>query len=112
MAELWKLSELNEKQGVYIKVLEIDSHSMLVSGFLGLVYHLMNQLAEGLLCNVLAETCHFYTQNLPTIVTLLPCAGLALGLQVSFFSHGDLPGRLSGLSILNVDQSIVRSAPQ
>jgi hypothetical protein len=42
--------------------------------------------AEGSLRDALAETCHFYVQNLPTVVTLLQCAGLALALLLSFFS--------------------------
>jgi len=61
--------------------------------------------AEGSLHNVLAvaETCHFYAQNLPTIVTFLPHAGLALALLLSFFSPENLPCRLL---LSNVDQSI------
>ncbi len=61
--------------------------------------------AEGSLRDVLAETCYFYAQNLPTIVTLLPRAGLALALLLSFFSPENLPG---GLSLSDVDQSIAR----
>ncbi len=36
--------------------------------------------AEGSLRDALAEMCYFYAQNLPTTMTLLPCAGLALAL--------------------------------
>ena len=60
---------------------------------------------EGSLRDALAETCYFYAQNLPTIVTLLPRAGLALALLLSFFSPENLPG---GLSLSDVDQSIAR----
>jgi 3-oxoacyl-ACP reductase-like protein len=55
--------------------------------------------------DALAETCYFYAQNLPTIVTLLPRAGLALALLLSFFSPENRPG---GLSLSDVDQSIAR----
>ncbi|KAN0115701.1 hypothetical protein V8E52_006647 [Russula decolorans] len=58
--------------------------------------------AEGLLRDALAETCYLYAQNLPTIVTLLPHAGLAIALLISFFSPENLPG---GLSLSDVDQS-------
>ena len=61
--------------------------------------------AEGSLRDALAETCFFYAQNLPTIVTLLPRAGLALALLLSFFSPERLPG---GLSLSDIDQSIAR----
>jgi hypothetical protein len=61
--------------------------------------------AEGSLRDALAETCYFYAQNLPTIVTLLPRAGLALALLLTFFSPENLPG---GLSLSDVDQSIAR----
>ncbi|KAF8465157.1 hypothetical protein DFH94DRAFT_360910 [Russula ochroleuca] len=61
--------------------------------------------AEGSLRDALAETCYFYAQNLPTIVTLLPRAGLALALLLSFFSPENLPG---GLTLSDVDQSIAR----
>ncbi|KAI9453375.1 hypothetical protein F5148DRAFT_1277448 [Russula earlei] len=60
---------------------------------------------EGSLRDALAETCYFYAQNLPTIVTLLPRAGLALALLLSFFSPENLPG---GLNLSDVDQSIAR----
>jgi hypothetical protein len=59
--------------------------------------------AEASLRDALAETCYFYAQNLPTIVTLLPRTGLALALLLTFFSPEHLPG---GLSLSNVDQSI------
>ncbi|KAH9995320.1 hypothetical protein BJV77DRAFT_991967 [Russula vinacea] len=59
----------------------------------------------GSLRDALAETCYFYAQNLPTIVTLLPRAGLALALLLSFFSPENLPG---GLTLSDVDQSIAR----
>ena len=59
--------------------------------------------AEGSLRDALAETCYFYAQNLPTVVTLLPRAGLALALLISFFSPEHLPG---GLTLSDVDQSI------
>ena len=59
--------------------------------------------AEGSLRDALAETCYFYAQNLPTIVTLLPRAGLALALLLSFFSPVQLP---DGLSLPDVDQAI------
>jgi len=61
--------------------------------------------AEGSLRDALAETCYFYAQNLPTIVTLLPRGGLALALLLSFFSPEHLPG---GLPLSDVDQSITR----
>ncbi|KAH9172425.1 hypothetical protein EDB89DRAFT_2242881 [Lactarius sanguifluus] len=61
--------------------------------------------AEGSLRDALAETCYFYAQNLPTVVTLLPRAGLALALLLSFFSPEHLPG---GLSLSDVDQSVAR----
>jgi hypothetical protein len=59
---------------------------------------------EGLLCDVLTETCYIYAQNLPTIVTLLLHAGLALVLLLMFFSPEHLPG---GLSLSDIDQSIM-----
>jgi hypothetical protein len=46
---------------------------------------------------------YFYAQNLPTIVTLLPRAGLAQALLISFFSPVNFPGELS---LSGVDQSI------
>jgi hypothetical protein len=49
-----------------------------------------------------SQTCCFYAQNLPTVVTL-PCAGLALTLFLLFFSPGKLLGELQ---LSNVDQSI------
>ena len=52
-------------------------------------------LAEGSLRDALPETCYLYAQNLPTIVTLLPRAGLVLALLLSFFSPENLPGGLS-----------------
>ena len=61
--------------------------------------------AERSLRDALTETCYFYAQNFPTIVTLLPCAGLALVLLLLFFSPENLPG---GLSLSEVDQSITR----
>ena len=57
--------------------------------------------AEGLLRNVLAEMCFFYAQNLPTIVTLLLCTGLALALLLLFFSP-----ECGGLLLSDIDQSI------
>jgi len=60
---------------------------------------------EGSLRDALTETCYLYAQNLPTIVTLLPRAGLALALLLSFFNPENLPG---GLSLSEVDQSIAR----
>ena len=50
--------------------------------------------AEGLLGVILTETCYFYAQNLPTIVILLPPAGLALVLLILFFGPVHLPGGL------------------
>ncbi|KAI0261410.1 hypothetical protein BGY98DRAFT_1182416, partial [Russula aff. rugulosa BPL654] len=47
--------------------------------------------AEGSLRDALAEKCYFYAQNLPTIVTLLPRAGLALALLLSFFNPENFP---------------------
>jgi hypothetical protein len=61
--------------------------------------------AEGLLRDALTDTCYFYAQNLPTIVNLLPRAGLALALLFSFFSPENLRG---GLLLSGVDQSIAR----
>ncbi len=60
---------------------------------------------EGSLHDVFAETCYFYSQNLPTIVTLLPRAGLALALLLSFFSPENLPG---GLLLSDIGRSIAR----
>lgn len=51
------------------------------------------------------KTCYLYAQNLPTIVTILPRAGLALALLLSFFSPENLPGELS---LSDVDQSVAR----
>ena len=59
--------------------------------------------AEGSLRDALAETCHFYSQNLPTVVTLLPRAGLSLALLLSFSSPEQLPG---GLAVSDISQSI------
>ena len=50
--------------------------------------------AEGSLGDALAETCYFYAPNLPTIVMLLPRAGLALMLLLSFL-HPENTGVLS-----------------
>ena len=61
--------------------------------------------AEGSLRDALAETCYFYAQNLPTIATLLPRAGLALALLLTFFSPERFPG---GLSLPDVDPSITQ----
>jgi hypothetical protein len=61
--------------------------------------------AEGSLRDALAETCYFYSQNLPTIATLLPRAGLALALLLTFFSPERFPG---GLSLPDVDPSITQ----
>ena len=61
--------------------------------------------AEGSLRDALAETCYLYARNLPTIVTLLPRAGLALAPLLSFFSPENLPG---ALSLSDVDQSFGR----
>jgi len=59
--------------------------------------------AKGLLHDTLIETCYFYAQNLPTVVTLLLRAGLALVLLISFFNPEHLPG---GLMLSDIDQSI------
>jgi hypothetical protein len=61
--------------------------------------------AAGSLHDALAEMCYFYTKNLPTVVMLLPLAGLALALFLSFFSPENLPG---GLLLLDADQGIAR----
>lgn len=45
---LRKLGQLNEARDAYVKVLEIDSRSAPALGFLGLVYHLMDQLDEAI----------------------------------------------------------------
>ncbi|KAF8497819.1 hypothetical protein F5888DRAFT_1906594 [Russula emetica] len=58
-------------------------------------------LAEGSLRDALAETCYFYAQNLPTIVTLLSRAGLAFALLLSFFSPENLPAHTKGVLIAN-----------
>ena len=60
-------------------------------------------LAEGPLRDPLAETYYFYAQNLPTIVMLLPRAGLSVALLLSSFSFENRPGRSS---LSDVDQSI------
>ncbi|KAI0044572.1 hypothetical protein FA95DRAFT_1562103 [Auriscalpium vulgare] len=60
---------------------------------------------EGSLRDALAETCYFYAQNLPTVVTLLPRAGIALAVLLEFWSPENLPG---GLSLGDVDQGIGR----
>jgi hypothetical protein len=62
-------------------------------------------LAAGSLHDALAEMCYFYAQNLPTIATLRPRAGLPLALFLSFFSPENLPG---GLLLVDADQSITR----
>ena len=59
-------------------------------------------LAEGSLRNVLTEMYYLYVQNLLTIVTLLPCAGLALAFLLSFFDPLNLSG---GLSLSKVNQT-------
>jgi hypothetical protein len=59
---------------------------------------------EGSLHDMLTEMCYFYAQNLPMIVTLLPCAGLACVLLLMFFSPEHLPGELL---LSNIDQSIM-----
>ena len=61
--------------------------------------------AEGSLRDALAETCYLYAQNLTTIVTLLPRAGLVFALLLSFFSPENFPG---GLLLSDVGQSIAR----
>jgi hypothetical protein len=61
--------------------------------------------AEGLLRDALAETCYLYAQNLPTIVTLLPHAGLAIALLLSFFSPENLPGGLSLWMLIRVSRT-------
>ncbi|THH14293.1 hypothetical protein EW146_g6022 [Bondarzewia mesenterica] len=61
--------------------------------------------SEASLRDALAETCYFYSQNLPTVAFLLPRAGLSLVLLLSFFSPEQLPG---GLTLGDVDQSIGR----
>ncbi|TFY76339.1 hypothetical protein EWM64_g7670, partial [Hericium alpestre] len=60
---------------------------------------------ETSLRDALAETCYFYSQNLPTVVTLLPRAGLVLALLLSYWSPEQLPG---GLTFADIDQSIGR----
>ena len=45
---LRKLGQLNEARDAYVKVLEIDSRSAPALGFLGLVYHLMDQLDDAI----------------------------------------------------------------
>jgi tetratricopeptide (TPR) repeat protein len=45
---LRKLGQLNEARDAYLKVLEIDSRSAPALGFLGLVYHLMDQLDDAI----------------------------------------------------------------
>ncbi|KAI0263628.1 hypothetical protein BC834DRAFT_844491 [Gloeopeniophorella convolvens] len=61
--------------------------------------------AEGSLRDALAETCYFYAQNLPTVTTLLPRAGLALALLLAFWSPAHLPG---GLALPQVDPALAR----
>lgn len=60
---------------------------------------------EGSLRDALAETCYFYSQNLPTVALLLPRAGIALALLLQFYSPEQLPG---GLTLADVDASIAR----
>jgi len=43
-----KLGKLNDARGAYVKVLEIDCRSAPALGFLGLVYHLMDQLDDAI----------------------------------------------------------------
>ena len=45
---LRKLGQLDEARDAYVKVLEIDSRSAPALGFLGLVYHLMDQLDDAI----------------------------------------------------------------
>ena len=45
---LRKLGQLNEARDAYVKVLEIDTRSAPALGFLGLVYHLMDQLDDAI----------------------------------------------------------------
>lgn len=45
---LRKLGQLHEARDAYVKVLEIDSRSAPALGFLGLVYHLMDQLDDAI----------------------------------------------------------------
>jgi len=45
---LRKLGQLTEARDAYVKVLEIDSRSAPALGFLGLVYHLMDQLDDAI----------------------------------------------------------------
>jgi len=45
---LRKLGKLNDARDAYVKVLEIDSRSAPALGFLGLVYHLMDQLDDAI----------------------------------------------------------------
>ncbi|KAI0065128.1 hypothetical protein BV25DRAFT_1836476 [Artomyces pyxidatus] len=59
--------------------------------------------AEGSIRDALAETCYFYAQNLPTVATLLPRAGIALTVLLSFYSPEQLPG---GVPLGDVDQSL------
>ncbi|KAI0320240.1 hypothetical protein OF83DRAFT_631016 [Amylostereum chailletii] len=61
--------------------------------------------AEGSLRDALAETCYFYSQNLPTVALLLPRAGLALAVLLTFYSPKQLPG---GLTLGDVDPNIGR----
>ncbi|TFY58149.1 hypothetical protein EVG20_g8264 [Dentipellis fragilis] len=58
---------------------------------------------ETSLRDALAETCYFYSQNLPTVALLLPRAGLSLALLLTFWSPEQLPG---GLAFSDIDQSI------
>jgi len=45
---LRKLGKLNDARDAYVKVLEIDSRSAPALGFLGLVYHLMDDLDDAI----------------------------------------------------------------
>src|SRR5579863_7297106 len=46
---LRKLGQLSEARDAYVKVLEIDSRSAPALGFLGLVYHLLDQLDDAII---------------------------------------------------------------
>ncbi|KAI0033213.1 hypothetical protein K488DRAFT_85134 [Vararia minispora EC-137] len=47
--------------------------------------------AEGSWRDLLAETCFFYSQNLPTVALLLPRAGIALAVLLTFWTPVILP---------------------
>jgi anaphase-promoting complex subunit 6 len=68
---LRKLGQLDEARDAYVKVLEIDARSAPALGFLGLVYHLMDQLDDAVVKYHEVRLLSFFTLSL-SIATLPP----------------------------------------